>query len=81
MARQGFGKPGQGAVNILLPVQMPVGTRVLLTGDHPWAGEAGEIIAYQKLSMFLDEPARPRIRMQNGEECFATDPARHLKRI
>ena len=61
--------------------RFPVGTQVILTGDHPWAGEAGEIVGYEVLGMFPHEPARPRVRMQNGEECFATAPERHLRRL
>jgi hypothetical protein len=60
--------------------RLPIGTRVQMQAPHPWAGEQGEVIAYEVLGLFPEEGPRPRVRMDNGRECFATE-AGHMKRL
>ncbi len=43
------------------------GTRVIMCGDHPWAGECGEYIGDEKTPWGM----KPKIMLDNGTECFA----------
>lgn len=51
-----------------------VGQQVKLVGNHPWRGCSGEVIGFQVLGLFPEEDAKPRVRLENGEECFITQP-------
>ena len=46
------------------------GTRVVMTGDHPWAGHSGAFVEWQN-TMFGE---RPVILLDNGERVFAMQP-------
>lgn len=46
------------------------GTRVLIKGDHPWAGHTGEFLRFEKTPF----GECPRIRLDNGHECFVMKP-------
>jgi len=46
------------------------GTRVLITGSHPWAGHSGEFVRFEETPF----GERPIVRLDNGQECFVTRP-------
>ena len=43
-----------------------IGKRVVMTGDHPWRGEAGEVLDIARF-----DGAAVRVRLDNGQEVFA----------
>lgn len=45
-----------------------LGQRVLITGDHPWAGHTGEFIREEFISVL--RVTRPVVKLDNGQECF-----------
>ena len=54
------------------------GDRVLIRGDHPWAGHTGEFVRVDRLHV-TDEFGL-LIHLDNGRECYVMEP-RHLERI
>ena len=49
-----------------------VGERVIMCGNSPHAGRSGVVVSFDALSMCPWLGKRPRIRLDNGLECFAT---------
>ncbi len=63
----------QSAINMRGVI--PIGTRVLLIGTHPWAGHTGEIVRWEVVGMFASEGPKPVIKLDSGNECFAMSAA------
>lgn len=51
--------------------KIEIGQRVLITGDHPWAGHAGEFVRKEEIP-FIGE--RPVVKLDGGVECFVMRP-------
>lgn len=47
-----------------------IGKRVLMTGDHPWKGQAGTIVRFEKTPF----GRCPVVDLDNGQSCFAMKP-------
>lgn len=52
-------------------VWLSIGDRVIMTGDHPWAGEVGTYEGDEFISGFGH---RPKIKLDNGFGCFVMRP-------
>jgi len=55
--------------------------RVLLCGDHPWAGFSGNWIGWEECrahSVCADRPV-PRVRLDNGQEVLVIHPSQWTK--
>lgn len=50
---------------------MNLGDRVLMTGNHSWAGEVGTYLGLEFIPGFGE---RPKIKLDNGTSCFAMRP-------
>lgn len=52
--------------------ELPVNQRrrVIMKGDHRWAGETGEVVSLDPTPF----GTLPRIKLNNGEECYPTHP-------
>lgn len=53
-----------------------VGRRVLMVGDHPWKGQAGTIVRFEKTPF----GTCPVVDLDNGQSCFAMKP-NHIKAL
>lgn len=54
---------------------MEVGQKVILKGDHPWKGEVGTIVRFEKMKAL--NKVRPVVHLENVDnvdnlECFVT---------
>lgn len=52
-----------------------VGQTVIMNDQHPWMGHRGKIVAIENVglkSLGMGEP-RPRVKLDNGTECFIMD--------
>jgi len=54
------------------------GDRVLIRGDHPWAGHTGTVLGWETLSL-LGRQA-PKIQLDCGPEVFVTHSSQ-LKKV
>lgn len=45
---------------------MQIGDRVIITGNHPWAGETGTYIRDDQTVFGI----KPRVALDNGIECL-----------
>ena len=52
----------------------PIGTEVQFQSTHAHAHASGIVIAYEVLRVLPYLGAVPRVRLQDGTECFATKP-------
>jgi hypothetical protein len=48
------------------------GDRVLLSGDHPWAGHTGTVLQWETLSLLGH--LVPKIQIDSGQQVFALRP-------
>lgn len=53
-----------------------VGTRVVMSGNHPWAGHAGEVVSLERTAA---TGPRPVVRLDGGGMAFVMH-ASHAKR-
>jgi len=52
----------------------PVGSRVVMFGDHPWAGHAGEVVRYELFTGLDAAGERPIILLDDGSETTVFKP-------
>ena len=52
---------------------MKVGDRVLMCGDHCWAGYSGVVVRFEVVHLFPELGPRPVIKLDSGQETFAMD--------
>lgn len=50
-----------------------VGDTVLLKQPHPHAGKTGAVVGHDVLGLLPHLGARPRVRFDNGDECYLVD--------
>ena len=58
----------------------PVGERVVLFGDHPYSGQAGEVIRYEVFTGLETDGERPIILLDDGSETTVFKP-QHIGRF
>jgi len=52
----------------------PVGSRVIMFGDHPWAGHVGTVVDYETFTGLESDGERPIIELDDGGSTTAFCP-------
>jgi hypothetical protein len=79
----GFDRPSFRVQQPKIPIiprakdRLPVGTRVIIGGDHPWAGHTGEIVRWETVHLFRAEGPKPVVKLDSGQECFVMSPTQY----
>ena len=52
------------------PGKFKVGDQVLILKPHPHAGKTGKVVTLEILGLIAHRGPRPRVRLDDGTECF-----------